>query len=159
MAKEFLTDVLDEKDFIPNRRRLLRQRAGLRARDSTATWHHSWITMGIHPPFCMMHPISSLNSSSNHFCLLGLRFQHFPSSAGSPRDQSKNMKPLIRKLSLKAVVLCLNLIVNVPSVLCLQWFDMVWLRLRLRKMFPIWWNSWGSLGTGCPQTLRWRTGN
>ena len=40
-AQEFYRECLDKEDFIPTRRKLLRQRAGLRAKDSMVAWHYA----------------------------------------------------------------------------------------------------------------------
>ena len=38
MAQEFYKDILDQKNYIPDRRRILRQRAGMRDKDTRVAW-------------------------------------------------------------------------------------------------------------------------
>ena len=38
--KEFFTDYLDQKDYIPDRRHTLRKRAGLREKDKRVPWYN-----------------------------------------------------------------------------------------------------------------------
>ena len=92
MAQEFYKELLDEEDYIPSRRKLLRQRAGLRSKDSTVSWCIILDGWGRFPKIIWdLHQllfrknITTLDHNCHLFPLLNPRFHLSPLSRGIAR--------------------------------------------------------------------------